>query len=250
MPEINKTEDLMLFLINLFGEKFPQSAILKGGMALRLLDCPRFTNDLDYIFIPFKSKKDIVDEVCALLDEQEGLNYEYSLNSKCLRIRVESNGVLTQIEINVAETCPAVPISTSALAIGTGQLSRIIKIMDYRAAMAHKLAAWNERKLVRDLYDLNFYYTFLKVLPEPEILSERLKSVSSTRRIKKPKSMSLAQLIENLRLTLNKLTPEDIKELADYLPAENLPGLEVRLRANLLKFCDELEAEAKAKGEP
>jgi len=51
MPDIKTTEDLMLFLINLFGEKYPQSAILKGGMALRLLDCPRFTNDLDYIFI-------------------------------------------------------------------------------------------------------------------------------------------------------------------------------------------------------
>lgn len=243
MPEIRTTEDLMLFLINLFGEKFPQSAILKGGMALRLLDCPRFTNDLDYVFIPFSSKKDIVDDICALLDEQEGLSYKYNLNSKCLRIRVESNGIMTQIEINVAETCPAVAISTSALASSSGQLSRIVKIMDYRAAMSHKFAAWNERKLARDLYDLNFYYTFLKVLPDLEILSERLKKVSSTKRNKNPKSMSFIQLIESLRLTLKELTSEDVEELADYLPSDNLPGLEVRLRANLLKFCDELELE-------
>jgi len=233
----------MLFLINLFGEKFPQSAILKGGMALRLLDCPRFTNDLDYIFIPFSSKKDIAGDICALLDEQEGLKYKYNLNSKCLRIHVESNGVMTQIEINVAKTCPAVAISTSALASGTGQLSRIINIMDYRAAMAHKLAAWNERKLARDLYDMNFYYTYLKVLPDLEILSWRLKKVSSTKRNENPRFMSFIQLIETLRLTLNELSSEDIKELADYLPVGNLPGLELRLRANLLKFCDELEAE-------
>jgi len=248
MPEIKKTEDLMLFLINLFGEKFPQSAILKGGMALRLLDCPRFTNDLDYIFIPFSSKKDIIDDICALLDDQEGLSYKYNLNSKCLRIRVESNGIMTQIEINVAETCPAVAISTSALASGTGQLSRIIRIMDYSAAMSHKFAAWNERKLVRDLYDLNFYYTFLKVLPDLKILSERLEKVSSTKRNKNPKSMSFKQLLENLRLTLNELTAEDVRELADYLPTSNLPGLEVRLRANLLKFCDELESKINESG--
>ena len=72
MADINTVEELMLFIINLFGEHFPQSAILKGGMALRLLDCPRFTNDLDYVFIPYKSKNDIVDDVCKLLDSVDG----------------------------------------------------------------------------------------------------------------------------------------------------------------------------------
>jgi predicted nucleotidyltransferase component of viral defense system len=247
MTEIKKTEDLMLFLINLFGESFPQSAILKGGMALRLLDCPRFTNDLDYIFVPFDSKKDIACDICALLDKQEGLRYKYSLNSKCMRIHVEYNGVLTQLEINVAKTCPAVAVSTSALVAGTRQLSRIINIMDYRVAMSHKLAAWNERKLVRDLYDLNFYYTYLKVLPDLDILFERLQNVHSTRRNKNPKAMSFIQLIKSLRLMLNKLTEVDIRELSDYLPAEDLQGLDVRLRATLLKFCDELELEIKKK---
>jgi len=46
MSNIETTEELMLFLIHLFGENFPQSAILKGGMTLRLLDSPRYTNDL------------------------------------------------------------------------------------------------------------------------------------------------------------------------------------------------------------
>ncbi|MFA6715656.1 MAG: nucleotidyl transferase AbiEii/AbiGii toxin family protein [Victivallaceae bacterium] len=245
MPDIKTTEDLMLFLINLFGERYPQSAILKGGMALRLLDCPRFTNDLDYIFIPYTSKKDIVSDICQLLDKQPGLEYKYNLNSKCLRIRINYSEILTQIEINVAPECPSVAISTSALASRTGQLSRIIKIMDYSVSMAHKLAAWNERKLVRDLYDLNFYYTFLKVLPNLNTLKERLKKVASTRRNKNPKEMSFEQLVKSLRLTLTELTSEDMNELADYLPAGNLPGLEVRLKANLLKLCDDLELEFK-----
>jgi predicted nucleotidyltransferase component of viral defense system len=162
MPDIKTTEDLMLFLINLFGEKYPQSAILKGGMALRLLDCPRFTNDLDYIFIPYASKKDIVSDICQLLDVQQELEYKYNLNSKCLRIRINYNDILTQVKINVAKNCPSVAISTNALASRTGQLSRIIQIMDYSISMAHKLAAWNERKLVRDLYDLHFLLCVFK----------------------------------------------------------------------------------------
>lgn len=243
MPEIKTLEDLMLFLINLFGEKYPQSAILKGGMALRLLDCPRFTNDLDYIFIPYSSKRDIVHDICQLLDEQQGLEYKYNLNSKCLRIRINYHNISTQVEINVAQSCPSVAISTNALTAKTGQLSRIIKIMDYDVSMAHKLAAWNERKLIRDLYDLHFYYVFLQVLPNLDILTERLKKVAPTKRNQPPKSMSLDQLIQSLRSTLLKLTPEDMNELTDYLPAGDLAGLEMRLKANLLKLCDQLELE-------
>ena len=240
MADINNVEELMLFLINLFGDNFPQSAILKGGMALRLLDCPRFTNDLDYVFIPYKSKNDIVDDVCRLLDGIDGLAYTYNLNSKCFRIKINYNNILTQVEINVAKDCLSVPASTESLAIATTQLSRIVRIMDYRVSMAHKLAAWNERRLVRDLYDLNFYYSFLKVLPNEEILNERLKKVASTRTNKNPKSMSIEQLIERLHSALLALSPEDINELSDYIAVENLAGLDVRLRVNLLKFCDEL----------
>ncbi|MCK5199839.1 MAG: nucleotidyl transferase AbiEii/AbiGii toxin family protein, partial [Spirochaetales bacterium] len=154
MADIKTTDDLMLFLINLFAERFPQSAILKGGMALRLLDCPRYTNDLDYIFIPFLSKKDIVNDICKLLKKVPNLTFEYGLNSKCLRIKINYNNLSTQVEINVAEDCPSVPISTATLSSTTGQLSSVIRIMDYSVSMAHKLAAWNERRLIRDLYDL------------------------------------------------------------------------------------------------
>jgi hypothetical protein len=55
--------------------------------------------------------------------------------------------------------------------------------------------------------------------------------------------MSFDQLIQSLRSALSKLSSEDMNELADYLPAGNLAGLEVRIKANLLKLCDELELE-------
>ena len=102
MLEITTIESLLIYLINLFSEKFPQSAILKGGMCLRLLDCPRLTNDVDYTFIPFRSKKEIVADVRAVLDGVEGLTYQHTLNSKCLRVRIRYGDAFPQVEVNVA----------------------------------------------------------------------------------------------------------------------------------------------------
>ncbi len=41
-------------------------------------------------------------------------------------------------------------------AVLKGQPSRVVRVMAPGAALAHKLAAWNERRLVRDLYDAWF----------------------------------------------------------------------------------------------
>jgi predicted nucleotidyltransferase component of viral defense system len=57
--ESRDTESRMVWIINQLADKFGNHAILKGGMELRLFDCPRYTNDLDYIFIPFASKNEI-----------------------------------------------------------------------------------------------------------------------------------------------------------------------------------------------
>lgn len=238
--EIKNREDLMIFLINLIGENFPQSAILKGGMSLRLLNSPRFTNDLDYVFMPYKSKKEIVDDICKLFDSITGIKYNYSLNSKCLRIKLSYNEIKTQVEINVAEFCPSVSISTAEISSQANQLSRIIRVMDYPIAMSHKFAAWNERNLIRDLFDLYFFYTFIKVLPNLDVLEERLQQISSTPRNKNPKKMSMNELLNKLEKQLNNLTNNDMNELLDYLPENNLVGLDMQLKVNLLQMVCEL----------
>ena len=174
MPEISTVEGLMIFLINTFSEKFPQSAILKGGMSLRLLDCPRLTNDIDYVFVPYSSKKDILQGVLDVLDEIDGLTYEYTMNSKCLRIRIRYGELATQVEANVAKEYSATSISTAAISRQQGMLGRIVQLASYDVSMANKLAAWNERALVRDLYDLYFYYTMVQVMPEMAVLEKRL----------------------------------------------------------------------------
>ena len=63
-------ERLFLWVVHRFSELFGAQAILKGGMALRLLDCPRSTTDLDYIFVPFESKRDIESELRAALGDR------------------------------------------------------------------------------------------------------------------------------------------------------------------------------------
>ncbi len=240
MPDIVTVEGLMIFLINTFSERFPQSAILKGGMCLRLLDCPRLTNDIDYVFIPYKSKKDILENVFAVLDEIEGLTYEYSLNSKCLRIRIRYGELATQIEINVAEECPSTSVSTVGLARSFGFLGRVVLVVSYDVAMANKLAAWNERVLTRDLYDLYFLYTMVQVMPNMNVLEKRLQKVASTPRNKNPRQMTCEQLVSKLRDRLSALSAKDMLDLADYLPTNEIQGLEAKIRVQLLQLCDDL----------
>ena len=57
---INKEQALLAKIMDLFARKFDKNAILRGGMVLRILGSQRLTNDLDYIFVPYKSKKDII----------------------------------------------------------------------------------------------------------------------------------------------------------------------------------------------
>jgi predicted nucleotidyltransferase component of viral defense system len=241
MPDISTAEGLMIFLINTFAEKFPQSAILKGGMALRLLDCPRLTNDIDYIFIPYSSKKDILPKVLDVLSGIEGLTYQYSMNSKCLRIRVKYGELATQIEANVAESHAATSISTATLSRRMGMPGRIVQVSSYNVAMSNKLAAWNERALVRDLYDLYFLYTMVRAMPDMAVLEKWLRKVASTPRNKNPRQMSLQQLIGKLRARLAGLSADDMLELSDYLPSDELQGLELKIRTQLLQFCDAVD---------
>jgi hypothetical protein len=249
MPEITTTEGLMIFIIDLLAQEFPNSAIIKGGMGLRLLDCPRTTNDIDYIFVPYSSKKDIVESVLTTLRKVEGLTVKYSLNSKCLRIKIQYGDFATQVEANVALECPSVAISTAAVARKNGLLARVVRVVRHDVAMANKLAAWNERQLVRDLYDLHFYYAIGGFKPDMVVLCQRLNKVASTPRNRNPKQMTIAQLVEKLRKRLLDLGSADIRELADYLSPEEMPGLEIRLRVQLLKLCDELEARARERND-
>lgn len=229
--------------MNQFAAVFGPEAVLKGGMVLRLLDCPRFTNDLDYVFVPHSSKKEIVAEVVKALQSLDGVIVTHSLNSRCLRCQVISRDARVQVEVQVAEHCATTNLSTIRLAHAHGQQGHIIRAMSFESALAHKLAAWNERRLARDLYDVYFLSTLMAIQPDIPVLRQRLETIERRGPHGTLKSrMSLARFIVELRHETALMTQEKLEaELRDSLSREELAGLMMKLRISLSRLCDRLQ---------
>lgn len=238
MIEAETPEGLMVWLMNLLADRFGNRAVLKGGMELRLLGCPRHTNDIDYVFVPFVSKKDVAPLVLGALREIGDLHVEHSLNSKCLKCICTYNAMRVQIEINVALECESRELTTATLARRHNQQGRIVRGMRFDVALAHKLAAWNERGLIRDLYDCAFMADTLSVSPEISTLRNRLSNVALRKGRKTVKaSMTLGDLIDKLESATVSLSQKSVEEqMRDYLAPEELPGLEMKMRVGLAKL--------------
>lgn len=246
MIEIKSDEGLMLWIIHRLNELYPEKAILKGGMVLKLLNCPRDTNDLDYIFVPFRSKKEILPLITKVLNELERVQWSYDMHSTSLRIKVAYQGHQTQIEANVDKECKSEALSTDTLATGSNQAPHIIRVMSYDVMMAHKMAAWNERRLIRDLYDIYFIFTYLNVLPDMETLKKRLtKIVYQDRRLKEEaKKMSISGYLKKLQTHVALLEQKDIDaELSNSLSEEERAGLHMNIRAGINRLITKINAE-------
>lgn len=178
---------LFLWVMHRFASLFDRHAVLKGGMALRLLDSPRSTTDIDYVFVPYASKLDAKAKIEQGLADLEGATYEIDLHSKMLRARVRVDDAEIQIEANVALECPAVAMSTGGFARSVGQPARVVAVMDTDRALTEKLASWNERRLLRDLYDCYFLSSRLGARLDQDRLDERLSNIESRRPGFRPK---------------------------------------------------------------
>jgi hypothetical protein len=235
-------DGLLLWIMHRFSEVFAQHAVLKGGMALRLLDCPRSTTDIDYVFVPFESKKDVAADVQRTLEELEGARVGIELHSKMLRATVAVDGARVQVEVDVARKCASEPMATAALATSLGQPSQVVRVLRASHALAHKLAAWNERRLHRDLFDLHFLRTRVGADVDVEVLSTRLGRIESrlpARR--KVRSMTLPEFAWELRTAAESLDRAEIEaELAPLLPRAELAGLTPRLRAAMTGIAEQL----------
>jgi len=240
MKDSPENEALMVRLINLLAASFPAQAILKGGMELRLLNCPRYTNDLDYVFVPFSSKNDIAAPVLGVLGKQEDLKIAHTMHSTCMRVIVSAGKVRVQIELNVASECKTQELTTADLARTHHLQGRIIRGMSLDVALAHKLAAWLERGLMRDLYDVYFMREMLGIAPDLKTLRESLGRIRYQRQEKKgPKTMKLPQFAAILRETAAGIGPAALREeLQDLLDAEELPGLDLKIRKALLNIAE------------
>jgi len=234
-----KEEALLVKVMDLFARKFDKRAVLRGGMGLRILGCERLTNDLDYVFIPFKSKRDIVEDVISALKEIEGAEIDYSFNSKCLRVVLKVADTSIQIEAKVAMEVPVQVISNKELAVKFNLQPRLIPVVEYSVALANKMAAWNERRLIRDVYDIWFYLT-IGVKPDIKTLKERLKKPSYSKLVRKADYFSGAgveEFYDFLRMKVRGITDQEIENsLGDYLKREDIAGLSMKFRAELAKL--------------
>jgi predicted nucleotidyltransferase component of viral defense system len=236
-------EGLFLWVMHRFAEAFEDHAIIKGGMALRLFDCPRSTVDIDYVFVPFRSKTEIRARLERVLREIEGAAVSVTAHSKMLRASLRVDAAAIIIEADVDLECPATPVATAVMATAQRQPSRVVRVMALDCALAHKLAAWNERRLLRDLYDCYFLTARLGEVPDMQVLDRRLARVESRLpQLKKQKHMTRAELATELRAAADALDDAAVdQQLAAVLPAAELVGLKPRIRAAVVKIAEGLE---------
>jgi len=232
-------DDLFLWVMHSLTDVFADKVILKGGMALRLLGSPRATNDVDFVFCPFDSKKDIHEGLAQALALLDGAEIQIKTHSKMIRASVRLDGTAIQVEATVTKECASIAMSTASLAQQLGQVPRVIRVVDSGVALANKLAAWNERRLLRDLYDCFLFTEQFEVQPDFDVLDARLRKVESRLpRLKKVKRISRADLAEQLRLAVDELSASTIQtELGPILPPAEIPGLELRLPAAVRRLA-------------
>jgi predicted nucleotidyltransferase component of viral defense system len=224
----------MTIIMNMFSEFFRERAVLCGGMVLRLLDSPRFTNDLDYTFVPFSSKKEIVQPVLEVLKRIPGITLHHTLNSQCLRVLVYRDEIMVQVEIKVALSCVAQSITNASIAKRLNLAPAVIPVVSLPVALANKMAAWLERRLIRDLYDIYFYLN-MGVKPDTATLEKRLSKPRYVRNVKAfpdTSPMAVKNFYSFLRETVDQIPEEEIsKSLADLFPPGDLTGIPLRMKA-------------------
>ncbi|MBL8026254.1 MAG: nucleotidyl transferase AbiEii/AbiGii toxin family protein [Fibrobacteres bacterium] len=240
MNEAN--EKLMAEIMSLFAETFPAQAVLKGGMELRLFNCPRYTNDLDYVFVPFKSKKNVEKRIIDALNTLPDATITHSLNSKVLRCVVVRINTKVMVEVTVDTECPSQEMSTQSISAKAGLPQRIIRIMRLDVALSHKVAAFIERRLIRDLYDIYFFVLVMNVSPDKETLLSRLNKLMIREGVKTvKKKMSVTESKKILINTATELTKEKVyREMSDYLDKHELLGLEHKIKIALNKLSDNI----------
>ncbi len=238
LPADHNEEYLFLRLIHEISEKFSNHAILRGGMVLRLLGSARKTLDLDYTFVPFKSKKEVMDDLKQLCLSIQGATLRASVNSKIIHLIIKTKNVQIQLEVNVSEDCKSVPISTKELSKKFGISPKVIRIMSYEVSLANKLAAWFERRLVRDLYDIHYLSSVAGPQIDLPTLQKRLGKVESRiPKLKKITKVSLSDFFSELESVVTELNEKMIRaELSSFIEEDEFPGLDLIIRKSVLEL--------------
>lgn len=241
MNEPKLLEKRLLQIIHFMNEKFKNHAILKGGMTLRLLNSPRYTQDLDYVFSPKVSRKVIAKQFKKLTEETPELSItKESLNSRGVFIDLDWQGTFIQIEISIVKElhCPPDVQSTAVLASQFQMPAQIISTLAKEEAYSHKIAASIERNVMRDLFDISIYEPMTPF--DKNTLKDRLAKISIHRR--KPIALSPQKAAAILKEKAERLNQENLEaSLSGMIPKTILAGGSDRIKASLLRLCQQLE---------
>lgn len=240
MASDKEREILLLQLMHTVADTFKDTAVLKGGMYLRLLKSRRMTQDIDYVFKTKESRKIIAPRLKQAV-EREGISVKNTrLNSRGIIMRVEKNGALAMIEISIADklNCPTEKTTTSALADQYEMSSRVITVMSLAESYAHKIAASLERSNMRDLYDLSIYQP-LTPFDQPT-LKKRLSSLQVNRG--KKEAIGFQEAASRLKKRLLELTPENLeRELLGLVDDGFMQGGVTIIKSCVSRLCQELQ---------
>ena len=245
MREIRTQQELMAALIAFVADKFPQNAVLKGGMSMKAaFNCKRHTADIDWTFIPFKSKKPVFEK---LEKEIETLDYVritgkgmHSTNG-FIEVSLKSrSGIRTRIEFSAEEECPAIPVSGTEFAASVDLPGFILNVISPPVAMSNKLAAWLERDEMKDIYDI-YYYAISGIVPDMGVLKKRLSKINYQRKTRLSKTLSFSEFLSLLLERVNGLSDKEMESLSPILPANELPSLKQKIQSAISRMAFGIE---------
>lgn len=240
-------EEMLLRIMHVLGEKFRAHLVLKGGMLLRLLNCPRSTQDIDYTWLSTESKKILVKELEKALESLGDIQITAAnLNSRGIFVDVadlNNPDLRGKIEIDVKPSLnlPSEGLSTIAIANQYAMVGRIISTIALPEAFSHKIAATIERDVARDLYDLSQFEPLCAY--DVGTLQKRLSRIEIRRA--KPKAISFQEASAMLSQRLETLTEKLVaQELYPLLPPNQRQGLIPIIRATVSRVASRLAIEA------
>lgn len=231
-------EKALLEVIHHISETFGPEAVLKGGMALRLHGIPRSTLDVDYCFQPHKRKHGFMEKLVHAAEELFDTPPRVTADSKKVQIIGTRNRENVIIEASCHDGFEPETLSTAALARSVHLQPQLISIMPLPIAFAHKLGAWLDRRLPRDLYDVHIFYTVLRAQPDLTLLQTRLQHPSYAKGVQnKPVLHTLDDFLHFLTQETEKIDAKILEEdLRGIVDERERPGIGRQIQATVLRM--------------
>lgn len=231
-------ERAMLRVIHRIADHFGPEAVVKGGMSLRLYGFSRATQDIDFAFQPHRRKREFSDELVEVVNELMDVPATVASDSKKIRIQGRLEGIEVIVEASPHAAFEPEALTTAAMARGLHLRPQVVSVMPKGLAFAHKLGAWLDRRLIRDLYDCFVYAVYLKAVPDRDTLLKRITHPAYAHGVSpKPALQSISGFGAFLRREVDKLDPATLESsLTGLVGEQELPGLGLQMVAGLRRL--------------